>query len=50
MGRLPLAVARAAGMEMGNAQVGRGPRALAKYGTILAGEAGYGYITISNIV
>ena len=38
------------GIETDNAQVERGPRAVAKLGTRVAGESGDMYITISDRV
>ena len=43
-------VGRDAGMETGDAWVGGRPRVEAKVGTRVAGEEGYRYITISDIV
>ena len=37
-------------METGDTQVGGGPHAVAKSGTLVAGESGYGYIKISDRV
>ena len=44
------AVAGYAGTETGDSQVGRGPRAVAELGTILAGEGGDRCTTIRYIV